>query len=137
GSGLYPSIEAIRPDWKEIATTIRDSSSSQPLGATWALPLPPPARESGPEHIYISELDSISGKVKGPAAVLSETVQNCSPAWSPDGKFMAFKKPGPVDAAQPQISRLTLGVPFQVVIRSLDTAKEEEHALGLGLCRST
>jgi len=74
--------------------------------------------ERGAENVFLAQLDP-DGKVRGPLSKLSDKFagSNRGPAWSPDGKFIAFKRRG-------QGNRIG----YDLVVRSLETGAERTYS---------
>ena len=66
--------------------------------------------------VKIAEIDPISGDVVSPPQSASQRGNTWSPAWSPDGRFLAY-----VLAREPKRT---------VIVRSLDTGEERELEIG-------
>jgi len=66
--------------------------------------------------VKIAEIDPISGDVVSPPQSASQRGNTWSPAWSPDGRFLAY-----VLAREPNRT---------VIVRSLDTGEERELEIG-------
>ena len=75
----------------------------------------------GTENVFLADLDAGTKKVGAPLVRLSDNFagSNRGPAWSPDGKFIAFKR------------RTSGNRPgYGLVIRSIETGQERIYASG-------
>ena len=129
GSGVFPLFESMNPDQKQVALT--QASARQPL-EIWVDPdLIHPKVEAPTGNIYVVQMDPGTGQLRGPAAPLTDNSAgtNCAPAWSPDGKSIAFNRPGP---ATPNGQR-----PRNWVVRSRETGAEKIYPVNgnTGQCR--
>jgi Tol biopolymer transport system component len=118
----FPNFETMSPDLKQIALNWR---SSGPPTELWADPyLIRPNPETEADAIYTVQMDSATGSVRGPAVPLASdpTGMTCAPAWSPDGRSLAFKRPGPANVNGQRRSLW--------VVRSMDTGAERAYSTG-------
>ncbi len=85
--------------------------------------------DSGMNDVYVASIDLNSGKKLETPAPLSQRYvgSNSAPAWSPDGKYLAY-----VSQRGPGTTSLTSRDKV-LVIRSLDTGQEREVAVDLSL----
>jgi len=85
--------------------------------------------DSGMNDVYVASIDFNSGKVLEAPAPLSQRYvgSNSAPAWSPDGKYLAY-----VSQRGPGTTSLTSRDKV-LVIRSLDTGQEREVPVSLSL----
>ena len=99
---VYERLIRENADNPEVAETARKRLAEA------ALPDPEPG-------IYVAEFDERAGAVRGPVVRLTGwDAHEQFPAWSPDGKFIAFR-------------RAWKTLTDSVVIRSLDTGKESVY----------
>ncbi|MFN2498719.1 MAG: tetratricopeptide repeat protein [Pyrinomonadaceae bacterium] len=85
--------------------------------------------DTGMNDVYLASLDFKSGKVLQPPAPLSLRYvgSNSAPAWSPDGKYLAYvSQRGPGGAGGATRDKV-------VVIRSLATSQERDLAVSLSV----
>lgn len=85
--------------------------------------------DTGMDDVYVAGIDLNLGKLLEAPAPLSQRYvgSNSAPAWSPDGKYLAYvSQRGPGGAASFSRDKV-------VVIRSLDTGQEREVAVNLGI----
>ncbi len=66
--------------------------------------------------VKVAELDPSSGKLISPPKSVSQRGNTWAPAWSPNGRFLAY-----IFAREPQRT---------VIVRSLDTGEEREYEVG-------
>lgn len=70
--------------------------------------------KTGSQQILIAEMDPVTGKARGSA--VTESFVGILPAWSRDGKWLAFKRPG----NEPSIGY----TPYDLIIHSMDRGTE-------------
>jgi Tol biopolymer transport system component len=76
---------------------------------------------AGLEDVYVASLDPATGKLLAPPAKVSHRFEgfNSAPAWSPDGKYLAYRsKRWPVPTSAAGLANSVL------VIRSVETGEE-------------
>ncbi len=76
-------------------------------------------RRDGDKNVFVANLDFTNGRLRGPLTLVTENGFNERPAWSVDGRFMAFYRQRVSDGQEG----------LDVVIHSLETATEKTFSI--------
>jgi Tol biopolymer transport system component len=78
------------------------------------------------DNVFVASLDPVDGRLRGTPTLATESAfgLNSRPAWSPDGKFLAFHRAHVVNGVQRGVD---------LVVHSLDTGAEKTPLSGIQL----